>query len=111
VVSGSESEVTASTRIGVSAGFTFRIVGGKVMFGGNCPPAALIPLRMSAAAPSILRLRSNCTVTDVKPSVLDEAIWTMPGICPNCNSSGVATADAMVCGSAHGSCAVTEIVG
>ena len=28
VVSGSESEVRASTRIGVSAGFTLRMVGG-----------------------------------------------------------------------------------
>jgi hypothetical protein len=43
--------------------------------------------------------------------VLDEVIWTMPGICPNCSSSGVATEDAIVCGSAPGNCAVTEIVG
>ena len=81
------------------------------MFGGNCPPAALIAARTSAAAPSTLRLKSNCTVTEVKPSVLDEVIWTMPGIWPNCSSSGVATEEAMVCGSAPGSCAVTEIVG
>src|ERR1700676_1531878 len=81
------------------------------MFGGNCPPAALIAARTSAAAASTLRLRSNCTVTELKPSVLDEVIWTMPGICPNCSSSGVATDDAMVCGSAPGNCAVTEIVG
>jgi len=70
------------------------------MFGGNCPPAALIAAKTSAAAPSTLRAKSNCTVTEVKPSVLDEVIWTMPGICPNCSSSGVATEDAIVCGSA-----------
>ncbi len=33
------------------------------------------------------------------------------GISPNCSSSGEATVDAMVCGSAPGSCAVTVSVG
>jgi len=41
------------------------------------------------------------------PSALADVIWVRPGISPNCNSSGVATEDAMVCGSAPGSCAVT----
>ncbi len=111
MVSGAESEVTASTRIGVSAGLTFRIVGGYVMFGGNCPPAALIAARTSPAAPSTLRLKSNWRVIELNPSVLDEVIWTMPGIWPNCSSSGVASEDAMVWGSAPGSWAVTAIVG
>ena len=43
----------------------------------------------------------------VKPSALDEVIWVRPGIWPNWVSSGVATEDAIVCGSAPGSCAVT----
>ncbi len=47
----------------------------------------------------------------VTPRALDEVIWVMPGIWPNCSSSGVATDDAMVWGSAPGNCAVTEIVG
>ncbi len=111
MVSGSVSEVSASTRMGVSAGFTLRIVGGKIIAGGNCPPAALIAASVSVAAPSMSRLRSNCSVTEVKPSALEDVIWVTPGIWPNCSSSGVATDDAIVSGSAPGSCAVTEIVG
>ena len=47
----------------------------------------------------------------VLPSWLDEVIWFTPAIRPNCRSSGVATADAMVCGSAPGSPAPTLITG
>jgi hypothetical protein len=42
--------------------------------------------------------------------VLD-VICIKPGIWPNCRSSGVATEDATVLGSAPGSCAVTWMVG
>ena len=44
----------------MSAGFTLRIVGGKVSSAADWPLAALIAARMSLAAPSTLRLRSNC---------------------------------------------------
>ena len=44
-------------------------------------------------------------------SALDDVIWVRPGISPNCNSSGEATVEAMVCGSVPGSCAVTVSVG
>ena len=37
-----------------------------------------------------------------------EVSWVTPGIWVNCCSSGVATEDAIVCGSAPGNCAVTE---
>ena len=37
---------------------------------------------------------------------LADVIWVRPGISPNCSSSGDATVDAMVCGSAPGSCAM-----
>ena len=57
------------------------------------------------------RLSSNCTVSWVKPSALIEVSWVTPGICENCCSSGVATEEAMVSGSAPGSWAVTWIVG
>src|SRR5271169_2135159 len=59
----------------------------------------------------MLRSRSNCMVTPVEPSWLDEVIWLMPAIRPNCRSSGVATADAMVSGLAPGKPAPTPMVG
>ncbi len=90
---------------------TFRIVGGYGMFGGRFAVAALIAESVSLTQPSMPRLRSNCRVTWVKPSALADVIWVRPGISPNCSSSGVATEDAMVCGSAPGSCAVTWSVG
>src|SRR5215475_13600650 len=65
----------------------------------------------SRAAASMLRLRSNCSTIPVFPSWLDEVIWLTPAMRPNCRSSGVATADAMVCGSAPGSEAPTLITG
>ena len=77
------------------------------MSGGRYGLAALIADSVSLTAPSIWRFSSNCSVIWVKPSALAEVIWVRPGIWPNCSSSGVATDDAMVCGSAPGSCAVT----
>ncbi len=50
-------------------------------------------------------------VIEVDPSVLDDVISVMPAIRPNCRSSGVATAEAIVSGLAPGSAALTEIVG
>ena len=44
--------------------------------------------------------------TGRKPSALDEVNWVRPGIWLNCCSSGVATEDAMVCGSAPGNWAL-----
>jgi len=38
------------------------------------------------------------------PRALADVIWVRPGISPNCSSSGDATVEAMVCGSAPGSC-------
>ena len=52
------------------------------MSSGNWPPAALIADSVSVAAQSMLRLRSNCSVTGVKPSALAEVIWVMPGNLP-----------------------------
>ena len=47
----------------------------------------------------------------VLPSVLVEVIWVRSGICANWRSSGVATDDAIVSGSAPGSAALIEMVG
>ena len=59
----------------------------------------------------MLRDKSNCSVMLGVPSTLADVIWLTPGICANWRSSGCATADAMVLGSAPGSCALTEMVG
>src|ERR1700761_167618 len=70
-----------------------------------------MPASTSRAAASILRLRSNCRVTLVLPSELDEVISVTPAICPNWRSSGVATEEAMICALAPGRLPETEIVG
>ena len=66
---------------------------------------------MSPAAASILRSRSNWTVTWVDPSTLTEVICETPEICENWRSSGWATVAAMVSGLPPGSEAETAIVG
>jgi len=71
----------------------------------------LMAASTSVSALSTVRESSNWTVTDVTPSALAEVSWVTPGIWLNCCSSGVATVDAMVCGSAPGNWAVTRIVG
>ena len=65
----------------------------------------------SRAAASMLRLMSNCRVTEAEPSELDEVIWLTPAMRPNWRSSGVATDEAMVSGLAPGSPAPTPMTG
>ena len=65
----------------------------------------------SRAAASMFRFRSNCSATPVLPNWLEEVIWLIAAMRPNCRSSGVATADAIVCGSAPGNEAPTLITG
>src|SRR5579872_4805146 len=105
------SEVRPSMRIGASAGFTLRQLGFRGRLFGSCPRAALMDACTSRAAASMLRFRSNCSVMLVEPSVLDEVISFTPAMRPNCRSSGVATAEAMVSGLAPGRPAFTEIEG
>jgi hypothetical protein len=106
-----KTEGADSSRIGESAGLTFRYVGGVGKFFGSCPPAALMAAWMSLAAPSMLRLSSNWIVIAVEPSELVDVICATPGICASCRSSGCATDDAMVSGLPPGSDAATWIVG
>ncbi len=68
--------------------------------------AALMAARTSTAALSTVRLSSNWAESVVTPSALDEVSCVRPGIWLSCCSSGVATEDAMVCGSAPGSWAL-----
>ena len=65
----------------------------------------------SCAAASILRESSNWMVMLVDPSELVEVIDSIPAIVENCFSSGVATEEAIVSGSAPGKLADTLIVG
>jgi len=59
----------------------------------------------------MLRLRSNCRVTLVRPRELDEVISVTPAMWPNWRSKGVATEEAMICALAPGNPAETEMVG
>src|SRR5271154_4455390 len=97
--------------IGASAGLTFRKVGGLGMLTGNWREACWIAACTSSAAPSILRSRSNWMVIEVLPDELCEVIEATPAMVENWLSSGVATAEAMVWGSAPGRLAETEMVG
>src|SRR5262245_61813594 len=110
-ISGMLSDTAESSRIGESAGLTFRYVGGLGRSVGSWPPAALMPAWMSLAAASMLRARSNWTVIEVEPRELVEVIWVTPGIWANWRSSGWATEEAMVSGLAPGNCADTWMVG
>src|ERR1700678_2729865 len=65
----------------------------------------------SRVAASMLRLRSNCSVTLTWPKVLCEVISITEEMRPNSRSSGVAMDDAMISGLAPGSCADTDTVG
>src|ERR1051326_7163971 len=97
--------------MGESDGFTFRIVGGAGMLVGSCRPAAEIAACTSCAAASRFRSRSNWMVICVEPCVLDELMLLTPAMVENWFSSGVATEDAMVSGSAPGRPADTWMVG
>ena len=92
-----------------SAGFVLRYLGAPGRLDGSCPWAALIAACTSRAAASIFR-RSRTARDSVAPSELTEVISFSPAMRPNCRSSGVATAEAMVSGLAPGSEAVTVMV-
>src|SRR6195952_4231129 len=93
------------------AGLTFQYVGGLGMSFGSRPPAALICVCTSCAAPSMLRLRSNCRTMLVIPNELDEVICVTPETFDSIRSNGVATDVAMVCALAPGSLAWIWMVG
>ena len=69
---------------------------------GSSGMTSAIAVCTSTAALSIDRARSNCSVTFVLPVPLDEVIESMPAMVVSWRSSGLATADAMVPGSAPG---------
>src|SRR5258707_13127412 len=96
------SEGSARIRIGAADGFALRKIGACGRSAGRSAAAALSAACTAGAAPSILRARSNCTVMPVELNVLVEVISVTPAISPNRRSSGAATVDAIVAGSAPG---------
>ncbi len=109
--SGSVEELRLRKITGASAGFALMKLGGVVIWIGKRLAAEVKADCTSRAAPSMLRLKSNCKVIEVMPSPLDEIISLTPAIVENCFSSGVATEEAMVSGLAPGSWALTTMVG
>src|SRR5262249_3872913 len=105
------SDVRARMSTGAALGFALRYVGTVGRSLGRSAAAALIAACTSRAAPSMLRLRLNCTVTLVAPSELTDVISVTLAISPSLRSSGAATLAAMVAGSAPGRVAFTRIVG
>src|SRR5882762_1221586 len=71
---GSSADVSASVRIGVSAGLVLLYVGGVGRSAGRYVPDALIDCCTSCSATSMLRLRLNCRVMTELPSELVEVI-------------------------------------
>ena len=108
---GMVSELTASESTGVSAGLLLLYVGGAGNVRGNRFEAALIAACTSCSAASMLRDSSNWSVICELPKPDTDVICARPGIWPNCRSSGVVTADAIVSALAPGSRVETRMVG
>jgi hypothetical protein len=100
-----------SVRIGWSAGLLFEYVGGVGSWVGSRLEAALMAACTSCWAASMLRSRSNCRVICEYAELETLVIWVSDGICPNCRSSGVVTAEAMVSALAPGRLVETTMVG
>src|SRR5689334_13794852 len=96
---------------GWSAGFTLLKEGGAGMSLGNDLPDCEIAACTSRAAPSISRLKLNCSVIEVLPGALFEVIESRPAMVENCFSRGKATEAAMVSAFAPGRPACTLMVG
>src|SRR6185295_6277617 len=93
---------TASNRMGASAGFALRYVGGVIPSGRRRRTPAMADCT-SAAAASMLRLRLNWMVIWLEPDELRAVMLSTEEIVWNCLISGVATESAMVAGEAPGS--------
>ena len=104
-------DLSDRNRIGKSAGLTLRKLGGVGSSTGRRRMAAEICDCTSSAAPSMLRLRSNCRTIEVFPSDEVEVIVVTPAMVENCRSRIEATEAAIVSGLAPGSWAVTWMVG
>src|SRR5260221_1153325 len=97
--------------IGCSFGLFFRNEGGDGMPAGSSGITAAMAVWTSTVALSMSRLRSNCSVMLVLPELLRDVIESRPAMVVNWRSSGLATDDAIVPGSAPGRLALTFSVG
>src|SRR4029453_1152985 len=97
--------------IGWSAGLFLRNDGGDGMPAGSSGITAAIAVWTSTVALSMSRPRSNWRGTLVLPEPLLDVIESRPAIVVNWRSRGLATADAIVPGSAPGRPALTFRVG
>src|ERR1017187_5160508 len=96
--------------IAPAEGSTLRYDGGSSVV-GRVRAVWVMAACTSAAAASMSRVRSNCSVMLVDPCRLDDVIALSPAMVENCFSSGVATDEAIVSGLAPGNDAPTEMVG
>ena len=104
-------EVSARISTGAAAGLNLRNEGIEGRSLGRSTSEALIAACTSRAAPSMLRVRSNCTMIEVEPSEETDVISVTPAMTPSWRSSGAATVAAMMAGSAPGRLADTRMVG
>src|ERR1700746_1322429 len=109
--SGRVGDLRLRYMTGKSAGFTLRELGGMVISTGSLRAATVSAVCTSRAAPSMLRLRSNCTVIDDCPSEEVDTIEEMPAMVASWRSIGAATEAAMVSALAPGKVAVMLMVG
>src|ERR1700743_1158556 len=109
--SGMVSDVNASVMTGASAGLTLAEVGGDGSVFGRMPAAALIAACTSWVAPSMSRLRSNCSEIWLTPNELVEFIDDSDGIWPGGRPSAALISEAITSGLAPGNCVVTCTVG
>ena len=105
------SDDNARIRIGASDGFDLAIRGiarevCRQLAAGRIDRGLYVACGRINVAVQVKLQRDT-----VEPNWLEEVIWFMPEMRPNCRSSGVATADAMVCGSAPGRPAPTLMTG
>src|SRR6202040_3758592 len=109
--SGRVGEIRLMYMIGNSAGFTLGKLGGMVISMGSLRAATVSAVCTSSAAPSMLRVNSNCTVIDDWPSEDVDTIEVMPAMVASWRSIGAATEAAMVSALAPGRVAVMLMVG
>src|SRR5260370_5505185 len=99
-------DFSAMNRIGKSAGLTLRKEGGVGSSAGRRRIDEEIADCTSSAAPSMFRLRADCSTIDVVPDELVEVIDDTPAVVENCRSRIEATEAALGSGLAPGSWAV-----
>jgi hypothetical protein len=99
---GNVGLVSAMYRMGWSPGLTFWYDGGVGMSDGNCFAAREMADCTSRAAASMSRFSTKVRVISVRPCELVEIMVSTPAIVENWRSSGVATEEAIVSGTAPG---------